>query len=74
MLFVFFSGEWDCRFQKGSKSGILHLKGTQGTAINTPPRVPKAKHLQVQEVWIAFILGAVGLQPGTFKDQKVLGS
>lgn len=34
------SGEWDSKFQKGSKSGILCLKGPRDTAINTPPWGP----------------------------------
>lgn len=42
-------------FQKESKSGILCLKGSRDTAINTLPGGPKAEHFQRQKnVWLSF--------------------
>lgn len=54
---IWLSEEWNSKFQKESKSGILCLKGSRGMAINTLPGGPKAEHLQEQKNMCGFLLG-----------------
>lgn len=61
-------------FRREAKVEFCTSKAPRAQPLTPLPVGPKAKHLQEQKVWMAFILGAVGLQPGTFKGQKVLGS
>lgn len=55
------SGEWNSKFQKESKSGILCMTGSQDTVINTLSGGPKAEHLQNQKnVWLCGFILEVG--------------